>query len=143
MPHGGEVDWDYANEDQSDPQKLYETERLLRYIANLAVNGHPAELGADPAKMKDSCETIVRPPVFPAEKRRVGGGMRQILLNEGPEGYAKAVRAHKGLMVMDTTWRDAHQSLLATRMRTQELLRCADYTNMALQNAFSMEMWGG
>ncbi|CAB9498806.1 Pyruvate carboxylase [Seminavis robusta] len=139
--------WDYANEDQSDPQKLYETERLLRYLANLAVNGHPPELGADPHKMEDSCHVAVKAPVLPTTlkttKTKSAGGMRKILLEQGPEGYAKAVREHKGLMIMDTTWRDAHQSLLATRMRTQELLRCADYTNTALANAFSLEMWGG
>ena len=70
-------------------------------------------------------------------------GMRQILLEEGPEGYAKAVRAHKGLLITDTTYRDAHQSLLATRVRTQDLLTSAPYTNKVLSNAFSMEMWGG
>lgn len=136
--------WDYANEDQGDPKKLYETERLLRYIANLAVNGHPNELGADPGRMKGSCEDVVKPPVVPAEKKGVdAGGRRKILLEEGPEGYAKAVRENKGLMIMDTTWRDAHQSLLATRMRTQELIQCSEYTNMALSKAFSIEMWGG
>jgi len=71
------------------------------------------------------------------------GGWRSVLLSEGPEGLSKAVRKHEGLLVMDTTWRDAHQSLLATRMRTSELLRCADYTSEALANAFSLEMWGG
>ena len=61
----------------------------------------------------------------------------------GSEAMAKAVRENKGLMIMDTTWRDAHQSLLATRMRTQELERCAEATNEAMGNAFSLEMWGG
>lgn len=136
--------WDYANEDQADPNKLQDTERLLRYLANLAINGHPPELGADPLRMVGaSCQTCVKPPLVPEGRKNTGGGMRQVLLDKGPEGYAQYVRQHKGLMVMDTTWRDAHQSLLATRMRTQELLRCADYTNMALANAFSMEMWGG
>lgn len=136
--------WDYANEKQADPQLLTETDGILRYLANLAVNGHPPELGADPSKMSGSCTDIINPPVWPEEKPSTSpGGMRKILLEQGPEGYAKAVREHKGLLLTDTTWRDAHQSLLATRMRTQELLRCADYTNNALSNAFSMEMWGG
>ena len=135
--------WDYANEDQSDPKKLYETDRLLRYLANLAVNGHPPELGADPNKMSGSCQSSVKPPIIPADKEIPKSGMRQILLEKGPAGYAEAVRKHKGLLVTDTTWRDAHQSLLATRMRTQDFLRCAEYSNMAFSNAFSMEMWGG
>lgn len=50
-------------------------------------------------------------------------GFRDILLAEGPEGFAKAVRNHKGLLLMDTTFRDAHQSLLATRVRTHDLLK--------------------
>jgi len=136
--------WDFANEEQADPQKLEEADRLLRYLANLAVNGHPPELGADPAKMKDSCKVTVHPPVIPEAKRgKSTGGMRKILLEQGPAGYAKAVRAHQGLLLTDTTWRDAHQSLLATRMRTQDLLKCAEYSNVAFHNAFSMEMWGG
>ena len=108
--------WNYANPDQSDAEKLDETDRLLRYLANLAVNGHPDELGADPTKMKDSCCVSVPAPVIPESKKGKAGGMRKILLEEGPAGYAKAVREHKGLLVTDTTWRDAHQSLLATRM---------------------------
>lgn len=138
--------WDFASEEQADPKKIYATERLVRYIANLAVNGHPAELGADESKIEKSSTGNVAPPKMPAVATASGaaaaarvGGMRGILLEEGPVGYAKFVREHKGLMVMDTTWRDAHQSLFATRMRTQELLKCADFTNKALANAFSME----
>jgi pyruvate carboxylase len=134
--------WDFANEEQADQRKVGANERLMRYLANLAVNGHPPELGADPTKIKkDHGDTtsILKLP----EGAKSTGGMRKILLEQGPEGYAKAVREHKGLLLMDTTWRDAHQSLLATRMRTKELERCADYTNTALANAFSLEMWGG
>ena len=53
------------------------------------------------------------------------------------------MREHKGLLLTDTTWRDAHQSLLATRMRTKDLLGCAAYTSEALDRCFSLEMWGG
>ena len=133
--------WDFASEEQSDPRKLFATERLVRYIANLAVNGHPAELGADESKIEKSSTGYVAPPKILGEAANssVEGGMRSILLEKGPEGYAKFVREHKGLLVTDTTWRDAHQSLFATRMRTQELLKCAEFTNKALANAFSME----
>lgn len=139
-----ESQWDFASSEQSDQRKVGEKERLIRYLANLAVNGHPPELGADPTKIKsehsiDTTKILALPKDAPAST----GGMRKILLEQGPEGYAKAVREHKGLLLMDTTWRDAHQSLLATRMRTKELERCADYTNTALANAFSLEMWGG
>ena len=138
--------WNFASDEQSDQRKVGAKERLIRYLANLAVNGHPAELGADPTKIKKEHSasmskvlTLPKDLVLPESS----GGMRKILLEQGPEGYAKAVREHKGLLLMDTTWRDAHQSLLATRMRTKEFERCATFTNTALANAFSMEMWGG
>ena len=134
--------WNFANEFQADPVKLGSSERRLRYLANLAVNGHPPELGVDATKLATGITDQIAAPIIPSSsipKR----SMRSILLNEGPEGMAKAVRENKGLMIMDTTWRDAHQSLLATRMRTQEFERCAEATNEVMANAFSMEMWGG
>ncbi len=137
--------WDFANEYQADPRKVNAVERLLRYLANLAVNGYPSSLGVDPTKLTKGISSAVPPPKLPERviETNKKAGMRHILLEQGPEGLAKAVREHKGLLVTDTTWRDAHQSLLATRMRTQELTRCADATNVALANAFSVEMWGG
>ena len=62
---------------------------------------------------------------------------------KGPEGFAKAIRANPGCLIMDTTWRDAHQSLLATRVRTIDLVNIAPQTSHALANAYSLEMWGG
>lgn len=140
--------WDFANVEQSDPRILYQTEKLLRYLANLAVNGQPAELGADPKKLQEASATGAIPtlklPVdMKAQAATTSKGWRHLLVEEGPAAYAKAVRDHEGLLLMDTTWRDAHQSLLATRMRTKELVHCADYTNVALRNAFALEMWGG
>jgi len=135
-------EWNFANPTQSTQKKVGRTEKLLRYLANLAVNGHPDELGADASKISTSHVDITK-NILPKKIEIPSSGMRQILLEKGPEGYAKYVREHKGLLVTDTTWRDAHQSLLATRVRTQDLLRCAPYTNAALSNAFSLEMWGG
>lgn len=140
--------WDFASEEQADPRKTYASERLLRYLADLAVNGHPPELGADPNKIAAASATSTIPaPQFQkstaSDRLAKTPGWRSILLEGGPAGLAAAVRQHQGLLLMDTTWRDAHQSLLATRMRTQELARCAEYTNAAFANAFSLEMWGG
>jgi pyruvate carboxylase len=137
--------WQFANDDQADPKKVFQVERMLRYLANLAVNGHPPELGADSAKLATQFTSSVPRPKIPTVETASPkkAGMRHILLEQGPEGFAKAVREHKGLLVTDTTWRDAHQSLLATRMRTQDLIRCAEATNTAFSNAFSLEMWGG
>lgn len=70
-------------------------------------------------------------------------GFRDILLQEGPEGFARAVRRHQGLLLMDTTFRDAHQSLLATRVRTHDLKKIAPYVAHNFSNLFSMENWGG
>jgi pyruvate carboxylase len=136
--------WNFATKEQTDMKSVLRVEKLMRYLANLAVNGHPEELGADASKIVPGKGDITKtflPTVEPSTTS--SGGMRKILLEKGPAGYAKAVREHKGLLITDTTWRDAHQSLLATRMRTKELERCAPYSNAALSKAFSMEMWGG
>jgi pyruvate carboxylase len=142
--------WGFANNDQMDMKSVLLGEKLLRYLANLAVNGHPPELGADPTKItKDLRDTVLlsNPEVARIPKTPTplsSPGNRHILTTEGPAAYAKFVRENKQIMITDTTWRDAHQSLLATRMRTVDLLRCADWTNRALgPHAFSTEMWGG
>jgi pyruvate carboxylase len=70
-------------------------------------------------------------------------GWRNIIVDQGPEAFAKAIRAYPGTLIMDTTWRDAHQSLLATRLRTVDMVNIAKETSYALANAFSLECWGG
>ncbi|PWA27089.1 hypothetical protein CCH79_00011645 [Gambusia affinis] len=69
-------------------------------------------------------------------------GFRDVLLRDGPEGFAKAVRAHQGLLLMDTTFRDAHQSLLATRVRTHDLKTISPFVSHNFSNLFSLENWG-
>jgi len=137
--------WSFASPTQADERVVYRVEKLMKYLANLAVNGHPAELGADPNKMANKVAKPLLPPQMKPEVADAPppDGWRQVLLEKGPEGYAKAVREHKGLLLTDTTWRDAHQSLLATRMRTAELLTAAPATARVLPNLFSAEMWGG
>ena len=70
-------------------------------------------------------------------------GWRNIIVEKGPEAFAKAVREYPGVLIMDTTWRDANQSLLATRLRTIDMVNIARETSWALANSFSLEMWGG
>jgi len=70
-------------------------------------------------------------------------GWRNIIVEHGPEAFAKAVREYPGVLIMDTTWRDAHQSLLATRLRTIDMINIAKETSYALANAYSLECWGG
>ncbi|KAG9407259.1 hypothetical protein AC1031_001950 [Aphanomyces cochlioides] len=115
-------------------------QKMLRYIGNTIVNGPEKALGATgppPSPM----DPII--PVLPTPPARQGKSLRQIYTSEGPAAFAKAVREHKGLLLTDTTWRDAHQSLLATRVRTRDLEAIAPATAIALRNAYSIEMWGG
>uniref|UniRef100_A0ACB8G8F7 Uncharacterized protein n=1 Tax=Sphaerodactylus townsendi TaxID=933632 RepID=A0ACB8G8F7_9SAUR len=80
---------------------------------------------------------------FLCETGEPPSGFRDILLREGPTGFAKAIRQHKGLLLMDTTFRDAHQSLLATRVRTHDLKKISPFVAHNFSNLFSMENWGG
>jgi len=111
-------------------------QKLLRYLGELAVNGPATPWIAEepPARVE---------PKVPPPAGAPPPGWRDRLVREGPDGFARAVRAHPGLLVTDTTWRDAHQSLLATRVRTADLAAIAPATACALAPAFSLEMWGG
>ncbi|KAI8479904.1 hypothetical protein Bbelb_423440 [Branchiostoma belcheri] len=113
-------------------------QKLLYYIAHIMVNGPctPLPTGLMPAEI-----TPVAPPVpFDEPLPR---GFRDIFVEQGPEGFAKAVRNHKGLLLMDTTFRDAHQSLLATRVRSYDLCRIAPFVSHNFANMYSLENWGG
>jgi len=119
------------------PKSRDRATKLMSYLAETIVNGanHPGAVGEPPS------DIIPEVPASPEGPKP--SGWRQVLLEHGPKEFAKQVRAHKGLLLTDTTWRDAHQSLLATRMRTTDMLRIADYTSHTLNECFSLEMWGG
>lgn len=70
-------------------------------------------------------------------------GLRDVLIKDGPKAFAKAVRDRKELLLMDTTFRDAHQSLLATRVRTHDLLKISPFVAHKFSNLYSLENWGG
>ena len=70
-------------------------------------------------------------------------GLRAVLVKDGPEAFAKAVRASRGTLLTDTTFRDAHQSLLATRVRTHDLLRISPFVAHRFAGLYSLENWGG
>uniref|UniRef100_A0AAZ3RW89 pyruvate carboxylase n=1 Tax=Oncorhynchus tshawytscha TaxID=74940 RepID=A0AAZ3RW89_ONCTS len=112
-------------------------QKLLHYLGHVMVNGPTTPI---PVKAKPSSIDPVIPTVPMGEPSL---GFRDVLLREGPEGFAKAVRAHPGLLFMDTTFRDAHQSLLATRVRTHDLKKIAPYVSHNFNNLFSLENWGG
>ncbi|KAM5319096.1 pyruvate carboxylase, mitochondrial isoform 2-T7 [Glossophaga mutica] len=112
-------------------------QKLLHYLGHIMVNGPttPIPVQADPS----SSDPIV--PVVPIGPPPAG--FRDILLQEGPKGFARAVRNHQGLLLMDTTFRDAHQSLLATRVRTHDLKKISPYVAHNFSKLFSIENWGG
>ena len=118
--------------------------RILRYVASTIVNGHPTVRGKPkPATAVLTAEPIV--PHLPAVvlKAPPPPGTKQILDARGPEGLVKWLRSDRRLRLTDTTWRDAHQSLLATRVRTYDLARVAQATSHLMSDFFSLEMWGG
>ncbi|GAD96423.1 pyruvate carboxylase, putative [Paecilomyces variotii No. 5] len=121
-------------------------QKLLAYLGDLAVNGSSIKGQMGEPKFKGE---IIHPQLYDDAGKLIDvtkpctTGWKQILDREGPAGFAKAVRANKGCLIMDTTWRDAHQSLLATRVRTVDLVNIAKETSYALSNAYALECWGG
>ncbi|CAI4217073.1 unnamed protein product, partial [Parascedosporium putredinis] len=121
-------------------------QKLLGYLGDVAVNGSSIKGQVGEPKFKGD---IILPVLTDDSGNKLDisepskQGLRQIILEQGPKAFAKAVRANQGCMIMDTTWRDAHQSLLATRVRTVDLLNIAKETSHALANLYSLECWGG
>ena len=120
------------------PKTKDRASKLLKYLGEVAVNG-PQNPGG--TTLKPSSVDPIVPDVDTTKP--VPHGWRDILLATGPEGFAKAVRDHQGLLLMDTTFRDAHQSLLATRVRTIDLKKIAPYVAYNMPNLYSLENWGG
>jgi pyruvate carboxylase len=110
--------------------------KLLTYLADVIVNGNPEVAG----KPRPS---VMREARVPHSAAPVRDGTRQLLDNLGPKGFAEWTRNQRRLLLTDTTFRDAHQSLMATRVRTYDLLRIADYVARTLPDLYSIEMWGG
>jgi pyruvate carboxylase len=112
--------------------------RLLTYAAEITVNGFPGV--ARPAGHATAAEP--EPPKFDSLSEPPPG-FRQRFLAMGADAFSRWVREQKPLLVTDTTFRDAHQSLLATRVRTRDMLRVADAYARLCSGVFSIEMWGG
>lgn len=109
--------------------------KLARFLADVTVNqpNGPAPTALDPS--------VKLPGTLPAGE--IPDGSRQRLLALGPVGFAKALREQRAVGVTDTTFRDAHQSLLATRVRTRDLVAVAPWQARLLPGMFSVECWGG
>lgn len=121
-------------------------QKLLAYLGDVAVNGSSIKGQIGEPKLKGD---IIKPTLLDSAGKPLDvsapcqKGWKNILDSQGPDAFAKAVRANKGCLIMDTTWRDAHQSLLATRVRTIDLLNIAHETSHTFSNAYSLECWGG
>ena len=111
--------------------------KLLNFLGNVIVNGNPHAKGFHPNKSLP----IPVPPL--AAMGEPAPGTRQLLLQLGPKKFAEWTLKQKRLLVTDTTFRDAHQSLMATRVRSYDMLACAGALAHQVPGLFSLEMWGG
>ena len=120
------------------PVRQNRATRLLTYAAEITVNGFPGV--TRPAGYTTVAEP--EPPRFDSLAEPPFGS-RQRFLAMGADAFARWVREQQPLLVTDTTFRDAHQSLLATRVRTRDMLRVAEAYARLCSGVFSIEMWGG
>ncbi|HMD38408.1 MAG TPA: pyruvate carboxylase [Candidatus Acidoferrum sp.] len=111
--------------------------KLLSYLGDVILNGNPEVKGKAIPKDPEKPVFPVVPGIEPPP------GTRQLLQKLGPKKFAAWARKEKPLLITDTTFRDAHQSLMATRVRTHDLLATATAVAQRLPNLFSLEMWGG
>ena len=112
--------------------------KTLEYIGNVTINGFPNV----EKRTKPDYESTSIPQV---SKKKIQSlyGTKQLLDEKGPSGVADWVKAQDDVLITDTTFRDAHQSLLATRVRTKDMLNIASKTAEVFKDSFSLEMWGG
>ena len=112
--------------------------KLLAFLSDVVVNGNPQAKGFMPAA------PLTAAAIPPSDPKQVPPkGTRQLLLEMGAEKFAQWVHNQKQLLVTDTTFRDAHQSLFATRVRSYDMLAIADAVARRTPKLFSLEMWGG
>jgi pyruvate carboxylase len=113
--------------------------RLLKFMGNVEVNGNPEMKGRPlphqplATAIKPKADLCLEPPA----------GSRDRLKELGAKKFAEWMRAQKQVLITDTTMRDAHQSLFATRMRTADMVAIAPYYAQLLPQLFSLECWGG
>ncbi|HND52350.1 MAG TPA: pyruvate carboxylase, partial [Pirellulaceae bacterium] len=120
------------------PKRQDRATKLLTYIADVIVNGNQFVKDRPRATRRDPAPVPHVDPHSP-----IPPGLRDKLKILGPEKFCQWVRHEKQLFVTDTTFRDAHQSLLATRFRSADMLRIADAYARRCSDLFSLEMWGG
>ncbi len=111
--------------------------KLLSYLGDVIVNGNPQVKG------KPKPLSIRSAPVPQHISGPPPSGTRQLLDRLGPEQFAEWTHSQKRLLMTDTTFRDAHQSLMATRVRTYDMAVISNFVAHKLHNLYSLEMWGG
>ena len=111
--------------------------KVLNYIADITVNGHPETVNRPkpPSELKSA--------KAPAVNLEQGYGTRNLLDEKGPKAVANWMLEQNRLLLTDTTMRDGHQSLLATRMRSLDMINAAPFYSSKLPKLFSVECWGG
>src|SRR5215813_1512591 len=119
------------------PKRGDRATKLLSYIGDVILNGNPEVKGKKAPETFEAAPLPKLPDIDPPK------GTRQLLKKLGPEKFAAWAKKEKRLLITDTTLRDAHQSLMATRVRTYDLLATATAISQRLPNLFSLEMWGG
>lgn len=119
------------------PKRRDRGTKMLTYIGSTTINGFPG--------LEKKKKPTFSAPRIPTIKKsaKIPSGTKQILDEKGVEGLITWVREQHEVLLTDTTFRDGHQSLLATRVRTNDLLQIAEPTAHMLPNLFSIEMWGG
>ncbi len=120
------------------PRRRNRATRMLSFLADVIVNGNSLVKGLPVATRREPA--LLPDFEIPVELPK---GTRDRFKELGAEKFSQWVRQHKPLLITDTTFRDAHQSLLATRVRTYDLVQIAESYSVAASNLFSIEMWGG
>ncbi|SCA56845.1 Pyruvate carboxylase [Candidatus Terasakiella magnetica] len=118
------------------PKRQDRASKLLNFLGEVMVNGNPEVAGR-------IHPNHIHHPSAPNYAVPIGDGLKQKLANEGPKAVADWMLAQDRLLLTDTTMRDAHQSLLATRVRTDDLVKIAPSYAARLPELFSVECWGG
>jgi pyruvate carboxylase len=124
------------------PARQDRATRLLSYISDIIVNGHP-QIPVKPTGVPHAPAPVPRLEHGHDDQRSLPAGTRDKFLKLGPDKFARWVLDEKRVLLTDTTFRDAHQSLLATRMRTFDMLQIAPVYAARHAQLFSLEMWGG
>ncbi|KYH14790.1 pyruvate carboxylase [Staphylococcus kloosii] len=139
------ISGDYTTKFIENTPELFEIEpsqdrgtKTLEYIGNITVNGFPNV----EKRPKPEYEVTPTPKVSKKEIAQLSG-TKQLLDDKGPKAVADWLKQQEDVLITDTTFRDAHQSLLATRVRTNDMMNIASKSAQVMKDNFSLEMWGG